>query len=345
MTSLFISHASADRAFALRLAHSLEQLGHRVWVDVQKIEIGDLIPREVAGAVERAEYVIVVLSKSSVASSWSEQEWYAKYWDEVVTRRTMVLPVVIEECPIPLFLRPKRHADFRSDYALGLAQLAIVLDEHTKAQVARGCSSGMPTEAMTTQQPMVQETVLPLSPFCYTDDTMKGLGRLDEVNVELDIPYLGRISGVWKPDEREQNAAWEMYVELVTRIAVTELTPGDGLLRESLSSLYSIFTTTRTILRSYGPAVARPKRESQLSFGYLAISIVNYVLRPVLAKWHPLLLDYEHRKDARVSASEHEQRWERAEELRQVLNDVRTVLLQYTTLLADISHVPTAVPE
>jgi hypothetical protein len=113
---------------------------------------------------------------------------------------------------------------------------------------------------------------------------------------------------------------------------VAELTVGDGLLRESLSSLYSIFTTTRQILRTYGPSVARPAKHSELSFGYLAISLLNYALRPVLAKWHPLLLDYEPHKDAAVSALEHEQRWERAEELRTVLNNVRLILLQYTQL-------------
>ncbi len=169
-------------------------------------------------------------------------------------------------------------------------------------------------------------------------------GRLVEVQVDLQIPYLGKIAGVWKPDEREQDAAWEMYVELATRIAVAELPPNEGLLREGLSSLYGIFTTTRQILRSYGPAVARSKAESEVSFGFLAISILNYVLRPVLARWHPLLLDYEHRRDASVSAWEHEAQWDRAEELRGVLTRTRGVLLEYADLLARISRVPMMIP-
>ena len=253
----------------------------------------------------------------------------------------MVLPVVLEDCAIPCFLRPKRHADFRGDYAVGVAQLAILLHDHTRARAVRGWSNGGMHNENTSEQHHTEQILLSsITVFCYTDDTMKSFRVLDEVQVELNIPYLGRIAGAWKPDEREQNAAWELYVELVTRIAVAELTPRDGLLRESLSSLYSMFTTTRTILRTYGPAVARPKAESQLSFGYLAISMLNYVVRPVLAKWHPLLLDYEHRRDATVSAWEHEQRWEHAEELRHVLNEARSVLLQYTTLLAHISRVP-----
>ncbi len=47
---------------------------------------------------------------------------------------------------------------------------------------------------------------------------------------------------------------------------------------------------THQLLRSYGPAVTRPKNGGQLSFGYIAINLLNYVLRPVLTKWHPMLL-------------------------------------------------------
>ena len=344
MARLFISYALPDRAFALRLARSLEQLGHVAWVDAQEIPVGASIPRAVAAAVEQADYLIVVLSRHSAASAWSAEEWHAKYWEEIAGHRTMVLPALIEECSIPLFLRPKRHADFRSDYAVGLAQLATAIQEHAGASAPNGCIKRCTCEDVIAQQSSEAASVESGSPVCYTEATMQSPTHLAEVHVELELPYLGKIAGVWKPDAREQDAAWELYVELATRIAVAELTPGDGLLRESLTSLYSIFTTTRQILRRYGPAVARPKAESQISFGYLAISMLNYVLRPVLAKWHPLLLDYEHRRKASISALDHEQRWERTEELRQALNQVRRVLLDYTELLAQIARVPKAVP-
>jgi hypothetical protein len=171
---------------------------------------------------------------------------------------------------------------------------------------------------------------------------MKYPGEFVEVNVALALPYIGSITGVWKPDDQEQHAAWELYIELTTRISVAELSPSDGLLRESLSSLYGIFTTTRQLLRQYGPRVARSQTGTTISFGYLAISMLNYVLRPVLAKWHPLLLDYEHQRPASVSPLQHEQAWERAAELRQALNEVRAILMQFTALLAQISHIPTA---
>jgi hypothetical protein len=130
-----------------------------------------------------------------------------------------------------------------------------------------------------------------------------------------------------------------MYVELMTRIAVVELRPGEGRIREALSSLYSLFETTRAVLRKYGPAVAKPRGEGNLSFGYLSVAILNGVLRPLLAKWHPLLLDHEARRQEGVSAAEHERVWEHGQEVRQELERVRKALVQYADLLAEVAGV------
>ncbi len=167
--------------------------------------------------------------------------------------------------------------------------------------------------------------------------------KLTSVKVSLTLPYIGGVEGTWEPDETERNAAWEMYVELITRISVAELKPDEGLLREALSSLYTLFDTTRKILRKCGPSVAQPKGEDGISFGYLAVAILNTVLRPVLAKWHPLLLDYESTKDSTISPLEHERQWEKHEELRQVLNEVRGVLIEYAELLAQVAGVPSLI--
>lgn len=136
-----------------------------------------------------------------------------------------------------------------------------------------------------------------------------------------------------------QTAAWELYVELVTRVAVNELPSGDGLLREALGSLHSLFQTTRDILRRHGPAVARPTGPDGLAVGSLALAVLNDVLRPVLAEWHPLLLDHESRRPDGVAAAEHERAWSRNEELREVLAGVRLRLDDHAKMLATAAGV------
>ena len=164
--------------------------------------------------------------------------------------------------------------------------------------------------------------------------------KLTSVAVSLKLPFLGDINGTWEPDETEQRAAWEMYVELVTRVSLVELQPGEGLLHEALASLYTLFDSTRKILREYGPAVARPKGEGELSFGYLAIAIINCVIRPLLTKWHPRLLHYQSMQTGTISSVLYEQQWEDSDRLRQELNNAYIILREYADLLAQIAEVP-----
>src|SRR5437879_2013238 len=121
------------------------------------------------------------------------------------------------------------------------------------------------------------------------------MAKLESFDVKLAAGPLS-VGGKWVPDAAEAEAAWELYVELITRISVIELEPNQGLLSEALSSLYTLFDTTRDILREKGPKVVRPKHGGKYSFGYLAVTILNFAVRPVLAKWHPELQDWESRK-------------------------------------------------
>ena len=148
------------------------------------------------------------------------------------------------------------------------------------------------------------------------------------------------VSKTWKPHDKEREAAWEMYVELVTRISVQELHKDEGLLREALTSLHSLFQTTRDILREYGPIIGRPKETGDTCFGFIALSVLNQSLRPLLAKWHPLLQDYEDTRGAAMSRVEHERKWDLNEDLRKAMNEIRVILGNYASLLAEAAEVP-----
>jgi hypothetical protein len=159
------------------------------------------------------------------------------------------------------------------------------------------------------------------------------------VEVGLDLKFF-KISGTWEPNDAERLAAWELYVELITRVAVVPLPAGEGLLREALASLYTLFAATRDILRRHGPSIAEPKADGQYNFGYLAVVVLNVVIRPVLARWHPLLQDWENTRLPERSQAEHERQWPQAEELRAELARTRAVLANYASLLAAACGIP-----
>ena len=157
-----------------------------------------------------------------------------------------------------------------------------------------------------------------------------------KVTAKIGLPFgVGEIGGEWQPDQAERDAAWEMYVELITRISVVDLGPEDGLLEEALASLYRLFDITRDILRRHGPTVAHPKGGT-LSFGHLAVAILNQALRPLLARWHPLLDDYVHSRPTTTSRLDWERGWALHGELRAALSEVRQTLRAYAGLLGEV---------
>lgn len=145
------------------------------------------------------------------------------------------------------------------------------------------------------------------------------------------------LSSTWEPDNAEKQAAWEIYVELVTRVPMTHLENDQGLLSEALTSFYSLFQTTRTIIRQLGPVQVRPDAQPEQSVSYLAVGMLNLALRPLLSKWHPLLKDYEDRRPMTVGVLEHERQWEHHHELRQEMIALRPTLLNYANAFAEIA--------
>ena len=120
---IFLSHSSADKAFITKLAIDLRHLGHDVWLDEWDILIGESIPRKIAAGLTDCDFVAVALSRASVASQWVENEWHAKYWDEVNSKMIAVLPILIDDCDIPILLKTKKYVDFRHSYTRALEAL------------------------------------------------------------------------------------------------------------------------------------------------------------------------------------------------------------------------------
>jgi hypothetical protein len=151
--------------------------------------------------------------------------------------------------------------------------------------------------------------------------------------------FIQSIGGIWEPNDEEKQAAWEIYVELVTRIPIAPLGHDEGILREALSSLYSLFPVTRTILRNHSPAIAQRHTDKNRSLSYVVVCMLNTTLRPLLAKWHPLLKAYEETRPDAMSITQYEQQWERYTELREEINKVRKGLTAYAHVFAQIAEI------
>lgn len=123
----------------------------------------------------------------------------------------------------------------------------------------------------------------------------------------------------WKPSDPDRDAAWDLYVELLTRITTQPLPKGDGLEETALASIYALFGITRQTLKNHG--------RSCIEFTRIAIIVLNQVVRPFTAKWH------------RQSESGAFNNNEKCIEFRSELQALQVLLRNYTGLLADLANV------
>lgn len=108
-----------------------------VWIDKWELNAGDSILNWVQRAIKESGALLIVLSKASVASNWCNKELNAGLMRELEESRVIVLPVLIEDCEIPIFLREKLYADFRTDFEVGLKALIEALAKVTSLDQGR----------------------------------------------------------------------------------------------------------------------------------------------------------------------------------------------------------------
>src|ERR1700733_9255945 len=113
--AIFISYSRADAAFVDQLAQKLVMRRHHIWLDRWEMNVGDSLITKIQGALTESDAILIVLSKNSVASEWCKKELNAGLIRELEEKRVLVMPCVIDDCEIPLFLKEKVYADFRKD--------------------------------------------------------------------------------------------------------------------------------------------------------------------------------------------------------------------------------------
>ncbi|GAB2739124.1 hypothetical protein [Streptomyces bullii] len=139
------------------------------------------------------------------------------------------------------------------------------------------------------------------------------------------------------PSEPERRAAFDIQVELVTRVGVQELPPGTGSLREALDSLKSLIDITLATLRTYGIAPDRGSGTGAPTVQSLAQSLVDDILSPFTSTWHPRLAAHEARCPAGAAPVDHEAAWPEAAAMHGELAALREPLMRIVSGLGGIS--------
>ncbi len=134
---IFISYSHQDKNFVDALAKQLVAHNVHVWLDRWELSIGDSILEKVQEAIDESSALLVILSKSSVASEWCKKEINGGLLKELEDKRVFILPVLVEDCDIPLFARGKLYADFRASHDDGFRTVIEGISKITNPNLAR----------------------------------------------------------------------------------------------------------------------------------------------------------------------------------------------------------------
>lgn len=144
----------------------------------------------------------------------------------------------------------------------------------------------------------------------------KWLKKWDMTSLKIKTPIL---NAELRLQEADKNAAWDLYIELLTRITTQPLNNAHGDEETALKSIYSIFPLTREVIKSNG--------RHCIEFTKIAILILNQRIRPFTAKWHKL-------SEQNVFND-----IEKCKEFRGELSILQNDLKKYTQMLADMAGV------
>ncbi|MER5521967.1 toll/interleukin-1 receptor domain-containing protein [Streptomyces sp. NPDC002763] len=101
----FISHNHRDKPAVKPLAARLRLLGVDVWLDSWEIRPGDSIPGKVDQALSVVDTVMVFWSQNASKSRWVNTEWETALTRSLDDDSVRVIPVLLDETPLPTLLR------------------------------------------------------------------------------------------------------------------------------------------------------------------------------------------------------------------------------------------------
>lgn len=139
---VFLSHSSLDKPFLEsfiidKLKYKLDlQFPADIWFDKWKIMPGEHIHQEVERGIDSADIVVLFASKSSLQSSWVNQEWRTKHAEEISSKNIRVIVAILDNTTpeeLPFFLKGKLAVRMNdTDIDIFTTELANAISLHAQ---------------------------------------------------------------------------------------------------------------------------------------------------------------------------------------------------------------------
>ncbi len=135
----FISYSRTDTEFALKLGKDLRAGGANIWIDQLDVSPGKRWDNAVEEALHTCDTFLIILSTASVSSE-NVMDEFAYALDE----GKKIVPVLYNDCKLPLRLRRMQYIDFTKSYDEGLKKLNNILSSEDKSNAIEQLEAQQP---------------------------------------------------------------------------------------------------------------------------------------------------------------------------------------------------------
>jgi hypothetical protein len=122
-----MSYSRREVGFVDDLTHRLEKEGFKIWLDYRSLVPGTPWAGQIDKGLEESEVILLVVSKSSMASQYVELEWR-----RVLKENKRVILLIFEAVDLPQELEQFEWVDFRGNYQKGVKELLGQLQSPVK---------------------------------------------------------------------------------------------------------------------------------------------------------------------------------------------------------------------
>lgn len=134
--SMFLSHNAADKNYVRKLAAALTIAGAHVWFDEWTIRPGDSI----AGAIEKGlsgfDTFALIWSEAASKSRWVKTEMQTAVTRWINDESIRLIPVLLDETPLPVILLPIHYIDATDGDHLRVARQLLGIESEKAFRVA-----------------------------------------------------------------------------------------------------------------------------------------------------------------------------------------------------------------
>ncbi|MFQ9978074.1 TIR domain-containing protein [Clostridium cadaveris] len=111
---VYLSYSFKDKRIADNITYSLMKEDIRCSDDIFEIDSENQFQKTVKDVISACSYLIILLSPNSIKSRWIQYELNFALTRDLKARDITILPVLIEDCDIPSFLKEYQIFDLRN---------------------------------------------------------------------------------------------------------------------------------------------------------------------------------------------------------------------------------------